>query len=772
MGNPFNRHWLMVGALWAVLGCIAGFLAVAYGAQSFAILAACCLAVLSFAAGWIAKKPSYFLIRGLFALFGVIWFIVRTAPILAEQPFSGRITGRICALPEETAFGTKTVLDDVWAEDENGWRKVNGRVTLLSDVAGAQYGDTILATATLEKPERRRNPGGWDGYTAALSQGVSLSGSAKKGEAEVAIAGGLTPLRGLYALRKAMEGAILSVNGEEAGRMLTGVLFGDVSNLDFETMDDFRLSGTAHVLAVSGLHVSALAGALMWVLGKIRKKRRGWGELFAVALALFCFCVMADFSVSVVRAALCSAFAFWRRLRGEQADVRLNLSFAALVQCAINPACVLSAGFALSYGAVLGIALLYAHFKKALIRLFPKKAVFEKAADLLAVSAAAQLGVLPASLYFFGMLPLLSMAWNILTVPITGTSVFLGLFGGLLGAVWSPLGAPFSMAAGGLCVLMRAIARIGGAISFSSVAVGGGSALVTLGLIIAAFGLSPFVQKKLIRISAFALCAALCVSAAVMRANAISGLVITMLDVGQGEAIVISCGGHTALLDGGNRNAYTDKGASVVLPYLRYQGIRALDAAIASHNDSDHAGGLLRVCQRMQVGGLLLSGIEGDEGFLELMDCAMQKRLYVQTLIPGDVLKLGDAELTVLHAKPGGTNEDSIVFLLKYGDFTALFTGDTGFEAEAAFADAAGEIDLLKVGHHGSKNSTSEKFLKKTRPRIAIISAGQGNVYGLPAPETVKRLNAAGAQVYTTAEQGAITIRVAKDGVFLSTMLP
>ncbi|MGI6151486.1 MAG: ComEC/Rec2 family competence protein [Christensenellales bacterium] len=245
-----------------------------------------------------------------------------------------------------------------------------------------------------------------------------------------------------------------------------------------------------------------------------------------------------------------------------------------------------------------------------------------------------------------------------------------------------------------------------------------------------------------------------------------------MLDVGQGEAIVISCEGHTALLDGGNRNAYTDKCASVVLPYLRYQGIRALDAAIASHNDADHAGGLLRVCQRMEVGGLLLAGTEGDEGFMELMACAEQKGMHVQTLIPGDVLKLGDAELTVLYSRPGGGNEDSIVFLLEYGDFSALFTGDAGFEAEAAFASAAEEIDLLKVGHHGSKYSTSETLLKRTRPRIAIISAGQGNVYGFPAPETIARLNAAGAKVFTTAERGAITVRVSESGVSVSTMLP
>lgn len=524
MGNPFNRHWLMVGALWAVLGCAAGFLATDYGWETFALVAVCCFAIAAAAAGLKAKKPSYFFIRGLFALLGMLWFFARTAPLLAEQPFSGRITGRICALPERTEYGVKTVLDDVWAEEANGWRRVAGRVVLLSDISGAEYGDTVFATATLEKPETRRNPGGWNARSSSLAQGVSLSGSSKKGEAEIARKGGFTPLRGLYALRRAMEGAIFFAGGEEAGRMLIGVLFGDVSNLDDETMDDFRLAGTAHVLSVSGLHVSALAGALMWLLGKIRKKRRSWGAFFAIALGLFCFCAMADFSVSVVRAALCSAFALLRRMRGEQVDLRLNLSFAALAQCAINPACVLSAEFALSYCAVLGIGLLYVHFKKALVKLFPKKAVFEKIADLLAVSAAAQIGVLPASLYYFGMFPLLSMVWNILTVPLTGSAVFLGLSGGLLGAIWQPLGAPLSMAAGGLCVLMRAIAKIGGSLPFSSIAVGGGSTLVTLGLVLAAFALSPFVRKRLVRTGAFALCAALCAAAAIMKARAWSSL--------------------------------------------------------------------------------------------------------------------------------------------------------------------------------------------------------------------------------------------------------
>lgn len=769
MGNPFNRHWLMVGALWAVLGCAAGFFAAENGWQAPAAIACACFAAVSAAAGLILKKPSYFAIRGFFALLGMLWFFARTGPLNAEQPFEGKIVGRVCALPESLEYGVKTVLDDVWVEEAEGWRKVSGRVSLLSDVSGAEYGDTILAEAKLNKPETSRNPGGWNAKNSSLAEGVSLSGSAPKGGAEVALKGGFTPLRGMYSLRLAMERSILSAAGEEAGGMLIGVLFGDVSRLDFETMDDFRLSGTAHVLSVSGLHVSALAGFLMWLM---RKKRLKWGGFLAIALGMLCFSAMADFSVTVVRAALCSVFALFRRMRGEQADVRLNLSFAALVQCAVNPACVLSAGFVLSYGAVLGIALLYHHFKKALVRVFPKKELFEKAADLLAVSAAAQLGVLPASLHYFGMLPVLSMVWNILTVPLTGISVFLGLLGGLLGVVWGPLGAPLSMAAGGLCVLMRGIAKAGGAIPFSSVSLGGGSGLVTLGLILAAFALSPFVKKRALRTGAFALCAALCVAAAVLQSNANAGLVITMLDVGQGEAIVISCGGHTALLDGGNRNAYMDKGASVVLPYLRYRGIRALDAAIASHNDSDHAGGLLRVCQRMEVGGLLLSGTEGDEGFTELMACAQERGLYVQPLIPGDVLKLGEAELTVLHSGPSGGNEDSIVFLLQYGGFTALFTGDAGFDAEAAFAGSAGEITLLKVGHHGSKYSTSEELLEKTRPKIAILSAGVGNVYGFPAAETLERLNAAGARVYTTAERGAITVRVVENEVFVSTMLP
>ena len=110
--------------------------------------------------------------------------------------------------------------------------------------------------------------------------------------------------------------------------------------------------------------------------------------------------------------------------------------------------------------------------------------------------------------------------------------------------------------------------------------------------------------------------------------------------------------------------------------------------------------------------------------------------------------------------------------MLEYGRFTALFTGDAGFDAEAAFAGSAGEITLLKVGHHGSKYSTSEELLEKTRPKIAILSAGVGNVYGFPAAETLERLNAAGAKVYTTAERGAITVRVAENEVFVSTMLP
>ena len=169
MGNPFNRHWLMVGALWAVLGCAAGFFAAENGWQAPAVIACACFAAAS-AAGWILKKPSYFVIRGLFALLGMLWFFARTGPLNAEQPFEGKIVGRICALPEPLEYGVKTVLDDVWVEEAGGWRKVSGRVSLLSDVSGAEYGDTGFGQpgSATNQPEPRRvereeqQPGGRD----------------------------------------------------------------------------------------------------------------------------------------------------------------------------------------------------------------------------------------------------------------------------------------------------------------------------------------------------------------------------------------------------------------------------------------------------------------------------------------------------------------------------------------------------------------------------------------------------------------------------------
>ena len=249
-------------------------------------------------------------------------------------------------------------------------------------------------------------------------------------------------------------------------------------------------------------------------------------------------------------------------------------------------------------------------------------------------------------------------------------------------------------------------------------------------------------------------------------------LEVVFLDVGQGDSTLINTpGGKHVLIDGGigaGSFGSKDQGKKVILPYLRSHGIDRIDAIVATHPDFDHIGGLVSVVEakNLEIGEVLDPGVpHPSEGYLELLQ-AVQNRPEIIYRQPrtGDVLDWGD-DVTVEILSPPylmkDNNDSSIVIKLSYGDVSFLFTGDAGGGAEQIMAKKYGtrlRSTVLKAGHHGSKQSSTKKFLQKVRPEVAVFSCGAENKYGHPNEETIARLKKVGAKMYRTDEQGTITI--------------
>ncbi len=253
---------------------------------------------------------------------------------------------------------------------------------------------------------------------------------------------------------------------------------------------------------------------------------------------------------------------------------------------------------------------------------------------------------------------------------------------------------------------------------------------------------------------------------------------INMIDVGQGDGIVISCGGKNVLIDGGS-SSKKNVGRYQIVPFLKYKGIAALDAVVLTHEDEDHLSGIRDIFDEMEKGGitvekLMLPQVDDSsrgENYHELEARAKELKVPILYINTGESFKLGKAEFTCinpdLNMRVEGANEYSTVLFMKYGKFTALFTGDVEGEGLeditkviAANSELFKNLTILKVAHHGSRYTTDEEFLKLLNPKVALVSCGRNNSYGHPHRELLQRLEDVGATVYRTDESGEITVLV------------
>ncbi len=650
-----------------------------------------------------------------------------------------------------------------------------------------QRGMQLQFIGKLELPSPARNPGAFDYQAYLYRQGIHwLAKVEGVGKLQV-VDGEASHWRApIDHLRQYLGQRIEEIYPQETAGLMQGMLLGDRGAVPKEVERDFSLLGLIHLLAISGLHVGVFIACLYGVLKRIgftREKAAGMVILFLPGYVL-----LTGAGPPVIRAAVMAGLGLLAVIIRRWRDGLSFLAVAALLLLWWNPYLLFEPGFQLSF--LITFALLVG--VGPLSRLFPFP--WKRFNQLLAVTLVAQLASFPIIITYFHEYSLLSWAVNLLLVPVvSGIVIPLGLVALVLGLIHAGLAAipamiSSSILSGTIYIAEEVATWYPWHRSWSPPGDWwlAGYAVLCCYTFIAWTG--NLIFSKVQRGLSLLLLGALVVFSS-FPASTKGEVRVTFLDVGQGDAAVIETPrGQVIVVDGGGqpffprepwerRRRERDIGEQILVPYLKYRGIQEIDYVVMTHGDADHIEGLKALAKRFPIRYVIRNehppGTALEEEVLEQL---WKNGAQIHTVSAGSSWTLEpDVSWHFLNPMEGtkgvvqSSNNSSVVFLLQAFDQTLLMTGDIEEEVEERLAAQwnAPPVNVLKVAHHGSRTSSSEKWLDRIQPQVAVISAGRNNRFGHPSPEVLKRLAERGIKIFRTDHQGAITLRMTKRGFFL-----
>lgn len=583
----------------------------------------------------------------------------------------------------------------------------------------------------------------------------------------------------LYTCREYLSLTLHACYPEKEASVMGAMLLGEKGLLDGEVKSLYQHNGIIHILAISGLHLSILGMGLYKLLAHLPIPK-SVNIILSVAL-MCCYGTMTGMGVSMVRALVMFGLKLCASLAGRTYDLLSAMTVAALLILIQQPLYLTHSGFLFSFGAVCGLG-----FLPEVSEQLPGRNAFLKA---LSAGAWVSLVTLPVHLCFYYEFPLYSILLNLIVIPCMSLLLVSGLGVMAAASVFLPLGRlaafpgvwilTFYEKCCGFCMGLPGQRLVTGR-------PGNWQVVVFLGLLAAAVFFAGKKKKVHFWCAIFS-------AVTLLTCRMPQNFEITVLDIGQGDCIYLSDGqGGHYLIDGGSSDQ-KEVETYQIIPFLKYRGVRRLDAVFVSHSDEDHISGIQGMLEKygetgIEIGCVFLPDLaeeSRDENYLTLAALAQSRDVPVAFLQEGDRLDKGELMLTCLHPDKSyvnlDTNAGSMVLYLTYDDFSALFTGDLEGEGEslvterlAHMREAGGlpeGITLLKAAHHGSKNSTKKEFLALVNPRLALISAGRNNSYGHPHRETLERLAEQGCQICQTPDGGAVTVRVRGKKVSVETFV-
>lgn len=548
----------------------------------------------------------------------------------------------------------------------------------------------------------------------------------------------------------------------DLGVFLSAIL-GDKSQLDGDVKELYQKNGIAHLLAISGLHISLIG---MGMYKGFRKVGLGYGGAgLGSAVLMICYGILTGNSASVFRSVcmfLCAVFASYL---GRTYDLLSALALSAVLVLWERPLLITQASFQLSYAAVFAIA----GVSSWLIKYLEIETGWKKS---LVTNLSIQLITYPILLFHYYQYPLYSILLNLIVVPLMAFILISGLTSILVG--WCSVYFSKALLGAGHYTIQiyEVLCRLFERLPCYNVILGKPKAgqvvayYVIIGLIL--FGVKHIEKLEYRR----NLCLLILLAVLCLCQFPVSGMRVTFLDVGQGDGILLETKDCTMLFDGGSTDV-KEVGKRRIEPYLKYRGIRMIDYVFISHGDQDHINGisyLLNESNDITIKNLVLPYHgKNDPVYYELGRAVRKSGGRVYWISPGDFIEQVNLKISCLY--PGAEhsiderNDHSPLLLVSYKQFQMLLTGDMSSAGESEvlrnhqLLEAVGQIHVLKLAHHGSKYSNSEEWIFQIKPLWAVVSYGQRNTYGHPHREILDRMQVLEVPLWETGKQGAIVFQ-------------
>ncbi len=744
--------------------------------------------------------------------FCIFSIISNSIVIYQNQKYDNKYTN------EEKIIGEAIVLSNKQEKEYNNVYKIKYEDTYLylkidkKLIKDLKYGDKIRFSGEFIEATKQRNYGGFN-YKQYLKT-LKIYGSIKVEEIEV-IASNQTNLffRITNEIAFNIKQKIDSFMKKEDAAILKGLLLGDTREIADEVQENFRISSISHILAVSGMHVTYVIMGIKMLFESHLGKRK---TKFIIIIFLILYTFITGFSPSIVRASVMGILLVGAEILHRKNDIWNSIAISLLLILFYNPFLIMNVGLQFSYLGTIGIIVFHKNILKLLkdIKTKNKKWKYQynkkimkfinKVKEVLAVTISAQLTILPVMIYHFNLLGIYFFITNLLVSIIIGPIIMLGAIAIFFSIFLFPITQILRVI---LEILIKSLIVISNfsKIPFSKIYVATPKIydIILYFILIFLFNLlytlyhskelnrtqmrarnlialiryKVFMNrgkyKKIIFILVFII---IFISITPKKLN------IHFVDVGQGDCtFIVTPRKQTILIDGGgSASKEYDVGKNTLLPYVLDRGYTKLDYIFISHFDQDHVAGILTILEELKVETVIIpKQEENTENYQKFLELIKEKRIKVNIIKKGDRVNIEkNVYFDILwpekeQIKENVINNNAIVMKMHYGNFSILFTGDIEEKAEEKILkvyegkERLLNANILKVAHHGSKTSTTEKFLKWVNPKAALIGVGKNNLFKHPSEKTIENLRKHNVTIYRTDENGEITITIDKNGEFL-----
>lgn len=660
--------------------------------------------------------------------------------------------------------------------------EVNGKKAVQKDRILAEYyydkdgklvnmhiipGDRLMISGEIRLPASRRNPGCFD-YALYL-ESTGIKRIVKASDICICEETGKGTLSGhMYMIREGFCEGLEDAAGRETAAMMRGIMFGETDSMDEDVLEEFRLNGTAHILAVSGLHIGIIYGFISFLW----RWKKGCLYLVSVMAFFTCYAAMASFSPSVVRAVIMVGLHILAGISHKRYDLSSAAFFAALVMLIRNPMYLFNTGFQMSFLAVLTMALFIPVIKRVYTGVFLS-------------GAAIQAGLMPYIAYAFNYISLGAVFVNVPIVFLAGIMAPAGLCCAAVMDICGPLFILISKLLSGLCGLLtwlNHMTAVEGITVFTVVSPD--IRLVASYYLCLLFFLSEegrlMIMRRQKKKAILAVLSVLVITAffGAVNKNDFTDADVVFVDVGQGDCIHIRTeDGGNYLIDGGGSIDY-NIGKNILKPYLLKNGVKKLDGIFVTHLHTDHYKGVAELCREGMADRLYV--YEGNMmRAREIMeDTGLEKEALIY-LYQGQHIELSEScAIDVLWPERRShrdylrmiedeedENSSSLIFKVVLGDLRILTTADVDEECQRELEKRYGTLldcDILKVAHHGSKYSYCSEFVQQASPAYAVFQVGRNN-FGHPDEGVVENYRGNGIIIYRNDEDGAVAFDVGSD---------